>query len=333
MSHHPMSPSKLDRIAGCPWSYQNCHGWESDDGEDANRGTLLHRAIYDDEVYNGLSSKDREMIDAIRDEHIKPYAGMERYSELSVQVFDEDGRLLTEGTLDDLTISRDGTKANLKDWKFGSYEVSEAEQNKQAKAYVCGVFRRFPKVQVVYVMIVQPVYGMANYDAQCEFRRGQMPELLAEIREIERRAKSATEADANPTADNCRYCNKNRCAAFKAKMAENFSVMTIFPDRLSVEEQEMTVDFADRLLCAESEIKAAMKAKTDKARELLLSVGGSANFRVQAGRVTKKTDWDSIAEKHGITDEEIAECTTEKEGDPYLMPRMRKRPNINAIEQ
>lgn len=333
MAHHPLSPSKLDRIAACPWSYKNCLDWEQEGSNDANRGTLLHRAIYEDGVYAALTTADRELINAIRQEHVNPYIGMERYNELHVQVFDNDGTLITEGTLDDLTISKDGKKASLKDWKFGSYEVTPAEQNRQIKAYVCGVFQRFPKVETVYSLIVQPVYGIANYDNQHQFRREQLPELLHEVREIKRKALVATEFDANPTGDNCRYCNKNSCEAFRRKMAENFSVMAIDPDQLSITEQNMTLDFADRLLCAESEIKAAMKAKTDKARDLILAAGGSASFRVQAGRISKKTDWDAIAEKHGITECEIADHTTEKEGDPYLMPRMRKKKSTAEIEQ
>lgn len=331
-THHEFSPSRLDRIENCPWSYKNCIGWNSESGKDAERGTLLHRAVYDDAAYAELSAKDREIIDSVRAEHITPYKGMERYSELFVRVFDEDGAPLTEGTLDDLTISNDGSAASLKDMKFGNYEVDEALENNQIEAYACGIFQKFPKVNTVYAMIVQPVYGVADYDAQCGFKREELPRMLAHIRDIISRAKNATESDAIPSAENCRYCNKENCKAFQRKMVANFDLMAVDPEQLSVSERELTVDFADRLLCAEKEIKAIMKSKTEAAKRLILQANGSANFRVQRGRTTRRTDWDEIARLHGIPEDEITAHTTEKEGEPFLMPRMRKPKATNSLE-
>lgn len=323
--HHEFAPSKLERMAGCPWSYRNCLGWTSDEGSDAARGSLLHAAIYDDAAYRLLSVRERGMIDFIRDEHIRPYAGMEHYHELLVQVV-MDGVILTEGTLDDLVISPDGLSASLKDWKFGSYEVAPAEENPQIKAYVCGIFHKFPKVRTVYAMIVQPVYGSADYDRQAVFTRDQYPELLREIAGIIHTAKNAPEESATPSATNCRYCNKMACRAFRAKMDRNFDVFAIDPEQLSAEDTEMTLDFADRLLCAKREIESIMDAKTVEAKKMILANGGSANFRVQAGRISKRTDWKKIVEAHGIPQSEIDEATTTTESEPYLMPRMRRKP-------
>jgi hypothetical protein len=281
---------------------------------------------------NELPEKDREMIEYIRDEHIKPYAEMEHYSELFVQIFDENGELLTEGTLDDLVISPDATQGSLKDWKFGSYEVAPADENLQIKAYVCGIFLKFPQVEKVYALIVQPVYDSADYDAQCVFEREDMPEMLAEIRMVIERGKNSTEADVNPTASNCRYCNKEKCKAFQNKMLTNFDLMTVDPDALSLPEQEMTVDFADRLLCAEKKITAAMKTKSAKAKEIILQAGGSDNFRIRAGRISKRTDWKGLARDKGISAEEIAEYTSESEGKPFVTTRMRRKKNTNLLE-
>lgn len=325
--HHEFAPSRLERIAGCPWSYRNCIGWTSDDGADAVRGSLLHAAIYDDAAYRLLSDRERGMIDFIRDEHIKPYANMEHYHELFVQIV-MDGVILTEGTLDDLVISADGESASMKDWKFGSYEVAPAAENPQVKAYVCGIFHKFPKVKTVYAMIVQPVYGVADYDQQAVFTRDEYPELLREIASIIHTAKDATEESAAPSAANCRYCNKMACRTFRAKMNRNFDVFAIDPEQLSAEETEMTLDFADRLLCARREIESIMDAKSAAAKKMVIANGGSANFRVQAGRVTKRTDWAKIVEKYEIPQSEIDAATTSIEGEPYLMPRMRRKANL-----
>ena len=236
--------------------------------------------------------------------------------------------ILSEGTLDYLVISADGESASVKDWKFGSYEVAPAAENPQIKGYVCGVFHKFPKVKVVYAMIVQPVYGSTDYEHQAVFTRDQYPELLQEVSGIIERAKNATEDTAAPSAANCRYCNKMACKTFRARMDRNFEVFAIDPEQLSAVDTEMTLDFADRLLCARREIESMMDAKTDTAKKMILANGGSANFRVQAGRISKRTNWQSLAEKYDIPQAEIDAVTVCTEGEPYLMPRMRRKPKL-----
>lgn len=328
LTHHDFSPSKLDRIESCPYSWRNCLNWKSEDGKDAQRGANLHSAIYDDAELAKCSDSEKSMIEFIRKEHIQPYveAGLERYVELQVFVT-LDECVLTYGYIDDLTISKNGKIANLKDWKFGSYEVEEAKDNKQIWAYVCGVFQKFPNVEKVYATIVQPIYGAADYDKQACFERKDLCYLLCRINEIIEKAKIATVDDANATADNCRYCNKLNCPVFKAKMGYNFFLLAVNPESLSEVEQETAIEYADRLLVAEKEIKDILKTKTAAAKKAIIAAGGSENFRVQAGRVTKKTDWKLLAEKFGITDEDIAEATEESVDEPCLMPRMRKKKN------
>ena len=333
ITHHEFSPSKLDRIESCPYSWRNCLNWKSDDGKDARRGTNLHRAIYDDDELAKCSDSEKSMIEFIRKEHIQPYveAGLERHVELQVFVT-LDGYILTYGFIDDLTISKNGKIANLKDWKFGGYEVEEAKDNKQIWAYVCGVFQKFPNVEKVYATIVQPLYGAADYDKQACFERKDFCHLLFRINTIIERAKTATLDDANATADNCRYCNKLACPVFEVKMEENFALLAVDPESLSEVETETAVEYADRLLMAEKEIKEILKSKTEKAKLAIIAAGGSENFRVQAGRVTKKTDWKLLAEKFGISDDDISEATVQTVGEPCLMPKMRKKKNTKEIE-
>jgi hypothetical protein len=325
MKHHEFSPSKLERFASCPWSYKNCQGWESTSGSEASHGTLLHEAVWNDEVLAGLSEKDAALVNTIRKEHVTPYAKLNHYHELKLQVHDDEGNLLTEGIADFVVISPDKKAASLKDWKFGGYQVTDAEKNQQMKTYVCGIFQQWPTVERVFSMVVQPAFGYADYDKQAEFRREQLPEMLSEIEEIIQKCKAAVVENANPSADNCRYCNKDNCPAFRRKMDANFSIMAINPDEIALPEQELTIEYADRLLCAEKEIKAIMEERTKTAKEIILQQGGSENFRVQAGRVSRKTDWKALAADMDIPEEKISEFTTETAGEPYLMPRMRKK--------
>ena len=324
--HHEFSPSKLDRIESCPYSWKNCLNWKSEDGKDAQRGANLHRAIYDDVELAKCSDSEKSMIEFIRKEHIQPYveAGLERYVELQVFVT-LDECLLTYGFIDDLTISKNRKIANLKDWKFGSYEVEEAKDNKQIWAYVCGVFQKFPEVEKVYATIVQPIYGAADYDKQACFERRDLFSLLCRINEIIEKAKTATLDDANATADNCRYCNKLVCPVYRTKMEQNFSLMGIDNSSISSEEREMTLEYADALLCAESEIKKIMSKKAQAAKDFILASGGSENFYIQQGKKSSSVNWQKLIEKYNISQADIDEATTVTQGDPYVKMRMRRK--------
>lgn len=319
----------MERLAGCPWSYHNCKDWSQPGSADASHGTLLHLAMHDDSVFNKLNKSDKEIVQALRDEHVAPYAKLEHYHELRLEVWKSDGTLFNFGTADFIVISPDGLSASLKDWKFGNYEVTPAADNPQLKNYVVGIFQRFPKVQTVYAMTVQPAYGVAEYDNQAIFNRSQLPELLAELETIVEKAVNSHEGQSNPNADNCRYCNKTKCSSFLRKMDENFAILNINSAELSDNEHEMTIDFADRLLCAEKEIKKAMEAKVALAKSIVIANGGSANFALRDGRVTQKTDWQGLCEKHGICQEEIDSFTTETTGSPFLAPKMRKKQLTN----
>jgi hypothetical protein len=328
-AHHKFSPSSMERMGNCPWSYKNCQGWQQQDNADSSHGTLLHRAMYDDSVFAKLSKADRETVAALRAEHVEPYKNFEHYHELRLEIYRNDGTLLNFGTSDFVVISPDGKTASLKDWKFGNYEVTPAVNNPQLKNYVAGIFQKFPKVETVFVMTVQPAYGTGDYDQQAELKRECLPEILTELENIVEKAENANEAQAVPNAENCRYCNKAQCRAFLRKMDENFSILQINSAELADNEHEMTIEFADRLLCAEKEIKKAMEVKVALAKQLVIANGGSVNFALRDGRVTKTTNWKALCEKHGICEEEIASFTTEKQGEPFLAPRMRKKQLTN----
>lgn len=324
-THHEFAPSSMERLAGCPWSYHNCKDWSQPESADASHGTLLHLAMHDDSVFNKLNKSDKEIVQALKDEHVAPYAKLEHYHELKLEVWKSDGTLFNFGTADFIVISPDGLSASLKDWKFGNYEVTPAADNPQLKNYVVGIFQRFPKVQTVYAMTVQPAYGVAEYDNQAVFNRSQLPELLAELETIVEKAVNSHEGQANPNADNCRYCNKTKCSSFLRKMDENFSVMQIDSSLLTTQEHDMTIEFADKILCAEKEIKKIMETKVAVAKDLIIANGGSENFTLRNGKVSRTTDWNGLCEKHGICQEEIDSFTTEKQGEPYLASRMRKK--------
>lgn len=322
MKHHEFSPSRLARFSSCPWSYKNCLNWDGGETDDAKYGNIMHEAIHDDTVLASLPDRDAELIRNLREEHVNRFLKYEHYFELPVAVFKENGEELTFGILDFLYLSPDRKLAGLVDWKFGSQEVESAEKNPQIKAYAAGVFQKFPSVESVFAMVVQPVYGMDDYQKQSPFHRGDLPGILQEIEAVELVAKNATPEDAVPTAANCRYCNKLNCRKYRERMEQNLVLMDS-GNSIAMEDQEMTAEFADRLLCAKKEIELIMEERSKLASKILISRGGSENFRVQSGRVSKKTDWAGLCKHLNIPQETVDSFTETTTGEPYLMPRMR----------
>ena len=327
IKHHEFSPSRLERFAVCPYAYKNCRGWISQSGKDAQRGTLMHRAIYEDEALAELNQRDRDMVLAVREQYIKPFEGKigEHYHELYVTVSNESGEIITAGFIDDLMISKDGKTASLTDWKWGNHPVAPAAESDQQRPYVAGIFQKFPKVETVFAKIVQPIFEMDYDKQQAEFHRTDVPALIRRIEKIEDAARKASEADAVINYE-CKYCNKENCPAYRTQMNNNLAVLSLDRETelLTDEQKEMTVDYADRIMTAKKAIESIMEEKTEDAKKVILDAGGSANFRVQAGRTRRTTDWKALCAEKQITDEEIAQFTTETVGEPFLAPKMRR---------
>ena len=326
IKHHEFSPSRLEKFAVCPWAYKNCLGWTSPSGQDAQRGTLMHRAVYDDEALEQLNDRDKEVIQRIRQEHIEELNRRGKvgfFHELYVKVEDDDGTILTAGYLDELVISLDGTVASVTDYKFGNQPVSPAEDNDQIISYVAGVFQKFPNLHTVYGMIIQPIFE-TDYDKQAEFKREQLPDLLARIRENRKRAENATEEDA-VISPLCKYCNREHCRKYRQQMETYLKVLALGENSAILTEPyvQLTLDYADRLLTAKKAIESVLDEKTADAKKVILDAGGSQNFKVMAGKTTRRTDWKKLAADKGITDDEISGYTTESVGEPYLAPKMR----------
>ena len=329
--HHSFAPSSLERIENCPPSWEICKNMLRDDsGKDASRGDLMHRAFYDDNALGELSDKDKETVLALRKEHIEPYPtekGIKHFHELFVEIKDEDGAILTHGTLDYLIISADEKIGSLIDLKFGSYEVTPAGVNPQIWAYVIGVFQKFPSLEQLFALIAQPVFGIGNFDQQAVFKRSDLPNLIARIKQIEdnaEKADSANFSEYHPSTSDCRYCNKMQCPVHRNWMIENMRVMGLTEHDLPKDVVDMTVEYADRVKLAEKAIKDQMTPLSDIATLTIKNFGGSEHWRVCQGKVSKTINWKAICEKHNISDDEIAEFTTEKTGEPYVTARTRK---------
>ena len=329
IKHHEFSPSKLERIENCPPSWKICKGFTGSEGKDASRGTLMHLAFYDDKALSQLSEQDKDIIAAIRAEHLEPFQkpGIEHFHELFVSLKDNDGTELTTGTLDYLMLDKTKTVGSITDLKFGNYEVTPAESNIQIMAYVAGVFQLFPTLERVFALIVQPAYGIGDFQEQAEFCRSGLSAIVDRIKNIIENAKNADINDLNQyrcSADNCRYCNKIGCPAYRQWMTENMTILGVAHNDIPQEVAEMTVEYADRIKCAYKAVNDEMAYLTGLADNVIIECGGSENFKKCDGKKIRRIDWKGLCNKHNISEDEIARFTVERQGNPYLMPRMRK---------
>ncbi len=342
--HHEFPPSALNRFASCPASYKVCLGWASPQSAASERGTLLHRAVYDDETYLSLPEADRAAINFIRENHLKPYPEEQGYIHLHEHrmiLKDENGEEINFGTCDILLLDPTKTVAMVKDWKFGNIPVPPAFRNFQLIDYALSAMQEFTTVKTVFVEVVQPALEMGSEGAEenpdkandkvAEFHREDEEVLLEAIRLVIRRCREANldnPADYSCTPENCRFCNRLGCMAHRQKMEQNFSLFMVDGEQAlafaQTDEGRMTVDYANSVLLAKKAIENVMEAKAASAQAVILAAGGSSDFKVVDGRTRRNVDWKRLAEDLRIPQETIDAYTTTTVSKPFLNPVARR---------
>lgn len=342
--HHEFPPSALNRFAACPIAYKVCRGWAGTQSAATERGTLLHRAVYDEATYLSLPEADRAAIDFIRENHLKPYPEEQGYIHLHehrMSLKDENGEEINFGTCDILLLDPTKTVAMVKDWKFGSVPVPPATRNLQLIDYALCVFQEFPSVTKVFAEVVQPALEMGVEDAGedpakandkvAEFHREDEEVLLEAIRLVIRRCREANldnPADYSCTPENCRFCNRLGCRVHRQKMEQNFSLFKVEDGQASAfaqtDEGKMTVEYANSVLLAKKAIETAMEEKAASAQAVILAAGGSSDFKVVDGRTRRNVDWKRLAEDLRIPQETIDAYTTTTVSKPFLNPVARR---------
>jgi hypothetical protein len=237
--HHPYSPSSLQSREACP-----CYDGEQSDDEGrmraAVRGTLQHEAM--ETGVDNLQLTDVEAA-AVRDcasyvenvrrelganvlELVEPYVPID---DCLIEGKGSDGKLrefegTTAGYLDVALINKDRTVAQVLDWKFGRWDVEPADTNRQGHAYLLGLWKMFPTLEVIKVHFVMP--HRDEIDAYT-FTRADFERLYLEVCTIVARAIKAHGDNsgppdfsmANPTVSGCLFCrHKGDCRAL-AEMA------------------------------------------------------------------------------------------------------------------
>lgn len=242
--HHPYSPSQLQSLEVCP-----CYRGKDSKHERTIAGTIAHAVVETGKDDARLSDADavaaascldfleqrRQVIQAEF-----PEGPLQELREIYLPV---DGLVFmdcegtTAGYVDHVILNHDETYAEMSDWKFGYWQVEVAENNLQAKGYMLGLFRRFPKLKRIRFNFKLP-----NVDgfSKAEMTREDIAATYLRIQVIVARARKArqsgTYADAVPTSPLCNFCaNLADCPAVAALMiniAKKFWPLSI-PDDIT----------------------------------------------------------------------------------------------------
>ena len=130
-----------------------------------------------------------------------------------------------------------GIWAEIIDYKFGKWAVTDAAVNLQGIAYALGVFRAFPGVEKVTVWFKQPHLDLTT---SATFMRTEIPELYLRVQTVVARAvvarKSGDFSTATPKIPACNFCgNLGTCpkvAAVAINVGHKFHPIEI-PDNIT----------------------------------------------------------------------------------------------------
>ena len=327
--HAFASPSKLSAIMECPYAARNCEGWEDTPSVYAERGRLLHAAIYDEETRSLLKDADKELIMKMRGIYVEPYieSGMTVYHEVLVEIKDEAGTVITFGTIDLVVESADKKHLMLIDLKFGNMPVESADKNRQLKAYFVGAMQKYPEAVDAHVCIAQPSCGQDDEELTLYTREEDYAILYKEVSSIVRLAEEATPEDARPNEASCKWCNKDACPAYKKlmdKVCEEYQLELVKDTELQAMPPAMLVEYCDHRKMGLEILKDIIKTQEGLINEVILKAGGSANYRVQQGSSRRVTDWKAVAAECRIPQEIIEKHTTLSLSAPSVRRKQRR---------
>ena len=330
--HALVSPSGMWAVKICPYTAKLCYGEPDRESEASKRGTLLHEAVYNDEVLASLEGEDKKIVEDIRDKFIKPIKDNPQYKinhELRLELHDKEGKLLTWGLIDYLVVSNNGKTGQLLDWKFGFKPVDTFWYNAQLKCYSAMAYQNFPKLKEIYSMPVQPAVGISFDNMAHSTREENYEDFLKEAEEVVKLGTEATEADAKPNGEVCCYCLKDKCPAYQRQMLEVCRAYNIELDKRGEELASLppkeAVIFANDKKKRLDMAKAVIKEIEGELNRLIIINGGSEDYRVVNPSMRRVVDWEALARELGATEEQIeAKTMLVSSGGSYLRRKGKK---------
>lgn len=213
--HHPFSPSKLQALEACA-------KFESRSGDSAasTAGTRQHDATEAEADHAHLSDNQALAVAecvAYSDSVARKYPGgtilKESYLPIDDEVIETSGQYFrgtTAGYLDYAVVSADATEAEIIDYKFGAWGVTETENNLQGIAYLLGLKKRYPKLKRCTVHFVLPHRDELDVHA-FELNDENLILFHTRIRRVVRAAQEAKKSNdfalAKPNTGACLFCN------------------------------------------------------------------------------------------------------------------------------
>jgi len=280
-----MTDERKGRISGSKIkSYRDCAGMfnlekqvpERPAGPAAEMGTRIHKALETGDL-STLAPEEREIAESCLQEYeeILEVINLGDPDEVIKEArfwYDD----LYSGAIDLINLYDGGATALMVDWKTGRIPQSQAAENLQLRAYGVLIKRNLPKVNKVFVAIVQPVatrYTIAEYD------EADLAHAEAEVVAI---CEAAYKPDAprTPSPDACKYC------AAKSVCPEARGVATALAERkidVPAMTNEQIGDFLEKADIVESlieSVRAEAKARLIAGQEV---VGRT----LQKGRTTR----------------------------------------------
>jgi hypothetical protein len=187
------------------------------------RGDRVHKALETDKI-GDLVEEERPMAQMCKDyidaeiEQEMPRLPDQDLREVTVKIPLHAG-ISTFGTFDRLLIY--GCNGRMYDYKSGYREVTDAENNVQAWAYVIGTFQKYPGLEGIDFTFLVP-----NRDEILHHRfiRADLPRMILRLNTIIRCAmeidwsKAVDETKLDPQPELCEYCEyQTTCPAWGRK--------------------------------------------------------------------------------------------------------------------
>jgi len=259
--HHPMSPSSLESLEACPCFINR---QSKTPHERTTAGTKAHAvadsrtddaSLSDDDAINvaaclDLVDRRKQLMDEAFQRYLKeskldspgitisgPLEIKEGYWPIDYEKFTDGIEATTAGYADTVLLSHDRKKAEIVDFKFGAWPVTDAEHNLQGIAYALGVFYAYPTVEEIIVWFIQP---LLDHTTRATFKRSQIPELYLRVQVVVARAREARNkgdfSTAAPAVPICQFCkNLGVCpkvAEFACAVGKKFYPLAL-PEHLT----------------------------------------------------------------------------------------------------
>lgn len=297
-----MSGSAMSAYADCAGRFQlenTCQPSES--GAAALMGNRIHLFLAGDpkQPLESLTEEEKDIAGRCLEEQLAvmqslPHQlGEPDYTTIEKRLWYGD---VWSGQVDRIEHWGDHTALVL-DWKTGRVGTgNSAAENLQLRAYAVLVKKNLPKLQRIYVAVVQPMadkFTLAEYDVDTLLEAEKQIQGIVE-------AALAPNAPRTPSSSACKYCRAKAICPEAGGVASDLAVFT--PAQVPALSNESIADFLEKA----DVVEAFIEAIRAEAKQRLQDGQEIAGRSLQAGRTSRSVeDITAAFEKSGLKPEEF----------------------------